>query len=94
MAEEITTRHNPEERRYEIRVDGVLAGEVDYRERDGALDMFHTGVDRSFGGRGLGTEVVRFALTDALERGLKVYPTCPFIDSFIVHHRDFEAVRA
>lgn len=94
MADDTTTAHNASENRYEIHVGDELAGVIDYRDRDGALDMYHTGVEKQFGGRGLGTRLVEFALTDARDSGHTVIPTCPFIASFIDEHPDFADVSA
>lgn len=85
----ITLAHVPAENRYELTVDGVLAGRVEYVEEGGVIDMQHTIVDPDFGGRGLGGRIVEYALTDARERGLRVVPTCSFISRFIDSHPDY-----
>ena len=90
MADDITLAHHPAENRYELTVDGVLAGRVGYVEDDGVIDMQHTIVDPAFGGRGLGGRIVEYALTDARERGLRVVPTCSFISRFIDTHPDYQ----
>ena len=90
MADDITLAHHPAENRYELTVDGVLAGRVEYVEDDGVIDMQHTIVDPAFGGRGLGGRIVEYALTDARERGLRVVPTCSFISRFIDTHPDYQ----
>lgn len=92
--EEIKASHNPDQSRYEIHVDGALAGVIDYKEQDGVRDMFHTGVEKEFGGRGLGGRIVEFALTDSRDAGLQVRPTCPFIARFFDQHPDFADLRA
>lgn len=90
MAEEdITLANNPAASRYELHVGQDLAGVIDYREEDGRLDLFHTGVEPEFGGRGLGQRIVEFALTDILDSGGRVIPTCPFISRYIDAHPDF-----
>ena len=90
MADDITLAHHPAENRYELTVDGVLAGRVEYVEDDGVIDMQHTIVDPAFGGRGPGGRIVEYALTDARERGLRVVPTCSFISRFIDTHPDYQ----
>lgn len=65
--------------RYEIYVDGTLAGFADYILRDRLIEFPHTEIDPAFGGKGVGTALVEFALDDAKANGLVVAPTCPFV---------------
>lgn len=88
MADDITYNHNVAEHRYEILLDGALAGVIDYRDNEGVLDLFHTGVEPQFGGRGLGSLLVAYALGDVAESGGKVRPSCPFIARYIDEHPD------
>lgn len=78
---------NPAELRYELTVDGELAGEIRYRRLPGALALVHTEVDPKR--HGLGTELVRGALDDVRERGLHVVPVCPFVGAFIRRHPEY-----
>ncbi|MBU6515672.1 MAG: N-acetyltransferase [Acidobacteriota bacterium] len=80
---DVVMRDNHQRSRHELRVDGDLAGVVDYRVGAGQVDLVHTEVDASFAGRGLGTTLVEFALRDARARGLKVVPSCPFVSVVI-----------
>jgi uncharacterized protein len=82
-------RDNADERRFEIRVDGELAGFTTYVLRPGIIAFLHTELDPRFRGRGLGQELVTAALCSARERGLKVLPYCPYVRAFIAEHRDF-----
>lgn len=72
--------------RYEIRVDGQLAGHIEFHREDGLLAVDHTEIDDSFAGQGLGSKLVRGVLDDARERGLSVLPFCPFVRSWIERH--------
>ena len=73
---------NPAERRYEAKVEGRLAGIVEYGRVAGRLVALHTEVLPEFGGRGIGSALVRRVLADAREAGVKVTPRCPF---FVAH---------
>ena len=75
--------------RYEISVDGELAGFAQYRLRPGLIAFVHTEVDDRFEGRGLGSELASFALDDARERGLAVLPFCPFVNGFVQRHPEY-----
>jgi predicted GNAT family acetyltransferase len=81
---------NPAERRYEIRVDGELAGKLEYRREAGAVDLFHTEVEPGLRNRGLGAVLVRDALDDLRARGDRVIPTCPFVAAFIRRNAEYE----
>lgn len=72
---------NPAEHRYELWDGDRLAGEIVYREVEGGLALVHTEVEPR--GQGLGTELVRGALDDMRERGLKVVPVCPFVVDYV-----------
>ena len=76
----------PERRRYEVSVDGDLAGFARYRFSNAEITFIHTEVDRAFAGRGLGSRLAAFALDDARARGLRVVPVCPFIARYIRSH--------
>jgi predicted GNAT family acetyltransferase len=85
---EIEIRDNPEQRRYEIREDGALAGFIQYRLRDGRITLAHTEIDESRTRRGLGGRLVRAALDDAQKRGLEVVPLCPFVAAVVREEPD------
>jgi len=79
---------NAELNRYEVFVDGTLAGFAQYRLRDGRITMFHTEVEPAYGGQGVGSRLVKVALDDVRDRGLKVVPTCPFVAAYARDHAD------
>jgi uncharacterized protein len=74
--------------RYEITVDGKLAGFVDYTVGDGVVALTHTEVDDAFGGQGVGGRLAKGALDDIRRQGKKVSPICPFIKGYIDKHPD------
>jgi predicted GNAT family acetyltransferase len=78
-----------ESSRFEIRVDGKLAGFAVYRLGHGRISFIHTEIDDAFAGHGLGGKLVRAALDAARTRGLAVIPLCPFVRSWIQKHEDY-----
>lgn len=77
---------NEQESRYEARVDGQLAGFVQFRVRGEAIELPHTQVDPAFGGQGIGGTLARHALDDIRRAGRTVIPTCPFVSGWIDKH--------
>src|SRR4051794_16734446 len=82
-------RDNPEAERFEIQVDGEVAGFAAYRRRPGVIAFVHTEVEPRFEGHGIGGRLVSAALDEVRIEGLKVYPFCPFVQSYIQEHRDY-----
>ena len=83
MSGEVTVVDNTERHRYEVHVDGALAGILAYTVRGDSVVMPHTVVEPQFEGRGLGGLMAERALDDARERGLKVVPQCWFVAAYI-----------
>ncbi len=84
----------PDEHRYEVMVDGALAGFAEYVLRDGLIVFTHTEIGDAHEGQGVGSVLARQALDDVRSRGLVVVPQCPFIAGWIDRHDDYrELVR-
>ena len=84
-----TVTDNPDERRYEARVDGELAGFLTYRAEPGRIALDHTEVEERFEGQGVGSRLTSFALDDARGSGVSVLPICPFVKAYIQRHREY-----
>ena len=78
-----TQRH-----RFEMSVDGALAGFADYRDHGKRRAFTHTEIDPAYEGQGLGSRLVRHVLDDARANGFEVLPYCPFVRAFIAGHMD------
>ncbi len=78
----------PEKSRYEIRVDGELAGFADYERHADLITFTHAEVDDAYEGQGLGSQLARAVLDVARDAGLAVHPECPFIARYIKRHPD------
>ena len=86
----MTVTDRPAELRYEIEVDGELAGFLLYRREPGVLELVHTDVDPKWEGKGVGAALVKGALDDVRARGLKVRPFCPFVRAYLRRHPEYE----
>jgi uncharacterized protein len=85
----ITVGDIPERERYEVLVDGELAGFATYKARPEQITFKHTEIDDRFEGQGLASRLISFALDDARARGLAVLPFCPFVRAYIQRHREY-----
>ncbi len=85
----IDVRDVPERSRYEVTVDGVLAGHADYRDQGDVRVFVHTEVDDAFEGQGVGSTLAREALDDVRASGRSLVPRCPFIRAYIERHPDY-----
>jgi predicted GNAT family acetyltransferase len=78
--------------RFEILVDGEVAGFAEYRSGPGVRAFVHTEIDDRFEGHGLGSQLVRAALDATRDEGLTIEPFCPFVLRFIKGHPEYIAL--
>lgn len=78
---------NAEKGRFEAHVDGRTAF-AEYRELQNGILFPHTEVPVELEGRGIGSALVRTALTWARDEGRVVMPTCTFFAGYIRRHPD------
>lgn len=77
------------EDQYELRLDGRVASLASYFERDGVVVIPHTETSPVHRGQGLAGRLVRYALDDIRQRGLRVEPACPFVADVIARNPDY-----
>jgi predicted GNAT family acetyltransferase/glutaredoxin len=87
---EPTVVNVPDASRYELRDGERMIGELAYRRRNGRIALIHTEVDEALERRGLGSALVAQALDDARREGLEVVPLCPFVESYIESHPEYQ----
>lgn len=75
--------------RYEVTVDGALAGILQYRERGNLVELVHTEVEPQYEGRGLAADLARTALDEARAGGRAVLPFCPYVNAYIKKHPEY-----
>jgi predicted GNAT family acetyltransferase len=80
----------PEKSRFEIRVDGELAGFADYSHMGDRVIFRHTEISDAYEGRGLGSKLTQGVLDAARAAGRAVVPLCPFVASYIERHPEYE----
>lgn len=79
----------PDDERYEIRVDGAVAGTAEYVARPGLKAFTHTRVGSEYGGQGLAGKLVARALDDAQAAGEQVLPFCTYVNRYIARHPEY-----
>jgi predicted GNAT family acetyltransferase len=82
-------RNQPKKARFEIIVDGEVAGYAEYRSAPGARAFVHTVIEERFEGQGLAAKLVAAALDATRTEGLLVEPYCPYVRSFIAKHPEY-----
>jgi predicted GNAT family acetyltransferase len=87
-------RNNPDRQRYELFVDGALAGIADYERTEDEVVFPHTEISGAMRGRGLGAVLVQGALDDVRGSGVRVVPACWYVAQFIDEHPDYGALVA
>jgi uncharacterized protein len=81
---------NPTARRFEIAVDGTLAGFTQYQPVDvQTWDFFHTEIDPAFEGRGLASQLIGRTLDQLRTRRIAVLPSCPFVREYLDKHAGY-----
>lgn len=86
----IDVRDAPDRSRYEVTVDGELAGFAEYRDVDGARVFTHTEVFDAFEGQGVGSALASGALDAVRAAGTPVVAKCPFIAKYIERHDEYQ----
>jgi predicted GNAT family acetyltransferase len=79
----------PDRSRFEIHVDGEVAGHAEYRLRPERIVLAHTEVGSAYQGQGVAGKLARAALNSARDRGLRVTPLCPYISEYIRRHPEY-----
>lgn len=83
---QVTVTDNPDESRFEVRVEGTLAGFAAYETRPGAVVFVHTETFEGYQGRGLAGQLAKASLGMVREAGGKVVAVCPYIRSYLQKH--------
>ena len=82
--------NNTAESRFEITVDGKLAGFTDYQDKCNVRNFNHTEVFEEFRGRGLSKPLIKFSLDHARENDLQILPTCPAYEKFLQKNEEYQ----
>lgn len=93
-SEAVEVRHNPEGSRFEILVEGALAGFSMYTHEETSTSrqriFFHTEIDDALGGRGLAGTLTRSALQASVQEGYRLVAVCPYVARWLRTHHDVD----
>ncbi|MDP4507394.1 MULTISPECIES: GNAT family N-acetyltransferase [unclassified Nonomuraea] len=81
---------NSTESRFEVLVDGKVAGFAEYRLLPTKIIFTHTEVLPDYEGQGLAGKLVGHALQTSADTGLRVVPLCPYVRKYIERHAEFQ----
>ena len=83
-------RNAPDRSRYEVFVDGDLAGFADYRVVDDVVLFTHAEVFPRYGGQGVATRMAQESLDDVRRDGTKsIRPLCGFYVDYLRKHPEY-----
>ncbi len=85
--------NNAAQQRYELAVEGHIAATY-YQIADGVITFVHTEVPPELGGKGIGSKLIKGALDQVRNAGLKVIAQCPFVKAYIDKHPDYQDLLA
>ena len=84
---------NSEQRRFELHIDGNIAV-IDYRLKDGIMQLIHTEVPQALEGQGYGKAIVEKTLTYIRDQGYKLIPLCSFVAAYLQRHPEWNEILA
>lgn len=89
----IDFRHAPDRNRYEVLDGEDVIGQAQYRRSGSQVDFVHTEVDDAYGGQGLASKLVGFALDDVREQGQRFVAHCPYVVKWLERHPEYDDLR-
>lgn len=93
MNSEAQARHDPDNSRYVVEVDGKIVGYTEYHLRGPGIHFFyHTEISSTYEGKGVGSVLVRYALDDVRSRGETIVPLCPFVAAWLGRHPEYNDI--
>lgn len=81
--------------RWLIRLPDGTEAEMTFRpEAEGTIAVDHTFVPPAWRNRGVAERLMRAAIAEAGERGLRIVPVCPYVEVQFRRHPEWAAFRA
>lgn len=82
--------HNVEGNRYELRLDGEMAGTAEYLEQSGGgVALTQTVMADPYQHRGFSSMLVRYAVEDIMASGRQIEPYCSYAAAWLGKHPEY-----
>lgn len=85
---------NKEKSRAEAIEDDKIIGLCEYKIKDGTIDIYHTEVDKAYGGRGIANKLLDEVVNLARNENKKIFPTCSYVTKKFNEDEKYEDVDA
>lgn len=85
--------HNEGQKRFVLSVDGTPAGFASYVDGFDYRNFNHTVIKPEFRGHGLSLPLIKFALDDAREQGIRIHDSCSAVSGFIQKHPEYRDLK-
>ncbi|AGT06280.1 putative acetyltransferase [Corynebacterium glutamicum MB001] len=85
--------HNEGQKRFVISVDGTPAGFASYLDGPDIRNFNHTVIKPEFRGQGLSAPLIKFALDDARESGIRIHDACSAVAGFIQKNPEYKDLK-
>jgi predicted GNAT family acetyltransferase len=86
--DELKLQVNAASNRLELAV-GASTAFIEYKLSDNTLFLIHTEVPHELEGKGVGGAIVQKALQYAKDSGYKIVPLCPFVQTYLSRHKEW-----
>jgi len=88
----IRVLHSVPQERYEMYVDDMYVGYLDYVNEPDQVVLTHTVVLNQYSGRGYAAHLVKYVLDDIAKTGKGVVPLCSYVGYFIEQHPEYASM--
>lgn len=85
---------NKEKYRAEAIEDDKIIGLCEYKINDSVIDIYHTEVDKAYGGKGIANKLLDEVVNLARNEKKKIYPTCSYVAKKFDEDERYEDVDA
>lgn len=92
MPEDTHVIDSPDRSRYELIVDGQVAGFVRYRVEGDHIVLVHTEVDEAFAGQGFASRLLRGTLDLIRDTSRPTINDCPFITRWVRRNPQYAGI--
>ena len=85
-----TVVHQPAESRFVAKIGDEVVGRLTYDTHGSTVDLQHTIVDEDQQRQGIGSALVKEALTVVRANKLKARPTCSYVQAYVDEHPEHQ----